>query len=96
MNSLHSASHWEADSLFTWYDNEPSLRVLIVTGAGKKAFCAGQDLIEQAKFRKDPETPVLYPFFIYLRGILCFGVGGGLVCFYVLSYRTCGCGILVH
>ena len=51
MNSLPSASHWEAEALLSWYDNEPSLRVLIITGAGKKAFCAGQDLIEQAEFR---------------------------------------------
>jgi enoyl-CoA hydratase/carnithine racemase len=58
MNSLPSASHWEADALLTWYDNEPSLRVLIITGAGKKAFCAGQDLIEQAKFRSNPDTPM--------------------------------------
>jgi len=54
MNSLPSASHWEADALLTWYDAEPSLRVLIITGAGTKAFCAGQDLIEQAAFRADP------------------------------------------
>ncbi|KAH8787750.1 enoyl-CoA hydratase-like protein [Hyaloscypha finlandica] len=58
MNSLPSASHWEADALLSWYDKEPSLRVLVITGAGKKAFCAGQDLIEQAKFRADPSTPV--------------------------------------
>ena len=51
MNSLPSASHWEADALLSWFDNEPSLRVAIITGAGKKAFCAGQDLIEQAGFR---------------------------------------------
>lgn len=57
MNSLPSASHWEADALLTWYDNEPSLRVLVITGAGKKAFCAGQDLIEQGKFRADANTP---------------------------------------
>jgi enoyl-CoA hydratase/carnithine racemase len=54
MNSLPSASHWEADALLSWYDAEPSLRVLIITGAGTKAFCAGQDLIEQAAFRADP------------------------------------------
>jgi len=47
MNSLPYASHWEADSLLNWFDNEPSLRCAIVTGAGDKAFCAGQDLIEQ-------------------------------------------------
>ncbi|KAE9371755.1 ClpP/crotonase [Stipitochalara longipes BDJ] len=55
MNSLPSASHWEADALLTWFDNEASLRVLIITGAGKKAFCAGQDLIEQAGFRGGSE-----------------------------------------
>ena len=30
----------------TWFDNEPSLRVAVVTGSGQKAFCAGSDLIE--------------------------------------------------
>ena len=47
LNSLPYASHWEADALLSWYDGEPSLRVAVVTGAGSKAFCAGQDLIEQ-------------------------------------------------
>ena len=47
MNSLPYASHWEADTLLQWFDAEPSLRVAVVTGAGPKAFCAGQDLIEQ-------------------------------------------------
>lgn len=46
MNSLPYASHWEADALINWFDNERSLRIAIVTGTGK-AFCAGQDLIEQ-------------------------------------------------
>lgn len=46
MNSLPYAAHWEADSLIQWFDAEPSLRVAVITGAGK-AFCAGQDLIEQ-------------------------------------------------
>jgi enoyl-CoA hydratase/carnithine racemase len=46
MNSLSFASQWEADSLFQWFDSEPSLRVAVVTGTGR-AFCAGQDLIEQ-------------------------------------------------
>jgi enoyl-CoA hydratase/carnithine racemase len=46
MNSIPSFGHWEADSVFKWFDNEPSLRVAIITGAGDKAFCAGQDLIE--------------------------------------------------
>lgn len=46
MNSLPYASHWEADALLQWFDSEPSLRVAVITGAGK-SFCAGQDLIEQ-------------------------------------------------
>jgi len=47
MNSLPYASHWEADALLSWFDAEPSLRCAVVTGSGDKAFCAGQDLIEQ-------------------------------------------------
>lgn len=58
MNSLPYASHWEADALLSWYDSEPSLRVAIVTGAGDKAFCAGQDLIEQRVLR-DAEAKAL-------------------------------------
>jgi enoyl-CoA hydratase/carnithine racemase len=54
MNSLPYAAQWEADTLFTWFDSEPSLRVAIVTGAGDKAFCAGQDLIEQGQIKKKP------------------------------------------
>jgi len=54
MNSLPSYAHWEAEAIFSWFDKEPSLRVAIITGAGTKAFCAGQDLIEQRKFRVSP------------------------------------------
>jgi len=54
MNSLPYASHWEAASLFDWFDAESSLRAAVVTGAGDKAFCAGQDLIEQDKIKRLP------------------------------------------
>jgi len=54
MNSLPTYSHWEASSLLSWFDAEPSLSVLIITGAGKKAFCAGQDLIEQGSLKANP------------------------------------------
>ncbi|GAB1208162.1 hypothetical protein APSETT445_006903 [Aspergillus pseudonomiae] len=47
-NSLPSDAHWEAHELLTWFDHEPSLLVAVITGAGKKAFCAGQDLQEQS------------------------------------------------
>ena len=54
MNSIPSFAHWEADAIFQWFDAEPALRVAIITGAGTKAFCAGQDLIEQKKFTSSP------------------------------------------
>jgi enoyl-CoA hydratase/carnithine racemase len=53
MNSIPSPIHWQLDSLFTWYDSEPSLRCAVITGAGEKAFCAGQDLIELGKRGKE-------------------------------------------
>ncbi|KAL2823611.1 ClpP/crotonase-like domain-containing protein, partial [Aspergillus cavernicola] len=46
-NSIPLQGHLEGDAIFTWFDHEPSLRVAVITGAGNKAFCAGQDLIEQ-------------------------------------------------
>lgn len=49
MNSIPYASHWEAHHLLSWFDNEPTLRTAIVTGSGTRAFCAGQDLIEQGR-----------------------------------------------
>ncbi|KAK6353990.1 hypothetical protein TWF730_008410 [Orbilia blumenaviensis] len=45
-NSLPFAAQWELYRIWTWYDTEPSLRCALITGAGDKAFCAGQDLIE--------------------------------------------------
>jgi len=53
-NSLPYQAHWDADAILNWFDAEPSLRVAIITGAGPTAFCAGQDLIEQAKIRASP------------------------------------------
>lgn len=57
MNSIPSLAHWEADSIFNWFDKEPELRVAIITGVGSKAFCAGQDLIEQGEFKTSPPPP---------------------------------------
>lgn len=64
MNSLPYASHWEAAALLDWFDEEPSLRVAVLTGAGDKAFCAGQDLIEQATLSRKPQPKQLmtHPF----------------------------------
>ncbi|ETN36711.1 uncharacterized protein HMPREF1541_08989 [Cyphellophora europaea CBS 101466] len=52
MNSIPFAVHWAMHALFSWFDAEPELRVAVITGKGKKAFCAGQDLIELGKRRE--------------------------------------------
>lgn len=49
MNSIPKSLHWQLDALWQWYDDHPSLRVAIITGAGTKAFCAGSDLLEIEK-----------------------------------------------
>ncbi|KAF1831809.1 carnitinyl-CoA dehydratase [Decorospora gaudefroyi] len=50
-NSIPYEGHHEMGAVFDWFDSEPSLRVAIVTGAGNKSFCAGQDLIQLGKLR---------------------------------------------
>ncbi|EPS44790.1 hypothetical protein H072_1210 [Dactylellina haptotyla CBS 200.50] len=52
-NSLPFAAQWELHRIWTWYDSEPALRCAIITGAGPKAFCAGQDLIELGSLTED-------------------------------------------
>ncbi|PGH31571.1 hypothetical protein GX50_05664 [[Emmonsia] crescens] len=47
MNSLPVDAVWEMHRVWKWFDDEPELRVGIVTGAGKKAFSAGMDLKER-------------------------------------------------
>ncbi|KAJ6155265.1 hypothetical protein N7470_005831 [Penicillium chermesinum] len=53
-NSLPSEAHWEGHNIFSWFDEEPTLLVAIVTGAGEKAFCAGQDLVNKPARAANP------------------------------------------
>jgi enoyl-CoA hydratase/carnithine racemase len=53
MNSIPFTVHWHLHRVFEWFDREPTLRVAVITGAGPKSFCAGQDLIELGQ--RDPK-----------------------------------------
>jgi crotonobetainyl-CoA hydratase len=48
MNALHSPAHFELHRVFDEFANDPEQWIAIVTGAGDKAFCAGNDLKWQA------------------------------------------------
>ncbi|KAK5322249.1 hypothetical protein LTR70_003750, partial [Exophiala xenobiotica] len=64
LNSMPTSVHHEMHNLLTWYDNEPSLRCCIVTGAGR-AFSAGADLKEWDRHnasRKSGKEGVRFPF----------------------------------
>ncbi|GIJ98654.1 hypothetical protein Aspvir_000772 [Aspergillus viridinutans] len=45
LNCINTTGHQELSSIWQWLDDEPSLRVGILTGTGR-AFCAGADLKE--------------------------------------------------
>ncbi|EPE04427.1 enoyl- hydratase [Ophiostoma piceae UAMH 11346] len=61
MNSIPMAGHTEAEAVWTWFDEEPALRVAIVTGQGRKSFCAGADLHEVNKTRGKGTAPQPMP-----------------------------------
>jgi enoyl-CoA hydratase/carnithine racemase len=48
MNALHPPSHREFDEVWSEFTNEEDLWVAIITGAGDRAFSAGNDLKYQA------------------------------------------------
>lgn len=43
-NALHGPANLELNEVFDEFDSDPGLWVAVVTGAGDKAFCAGNDL----------------------------------------------------
>src|ERR1700710_3062652 len=47
-NALHTDAHFELNRVFDDFCADPEQWVAIVTGAGDKAFCAGNDLKWQA------------------------------------------------
>lgn len=55
MNALHPMANAELSSIFDDFQSDPDLWVAIITGAGDRAFCAGNDLKFQAA--ADGERP---------------------------------------
>ncbi|SEH19227.1 acetyl-CoA C-acetyltransferase [Sphingopyxis sp. YR583] len=49
MNALYSAVHFELHEIWDAFERDPGLWVAIVTGAGERAFCSGNDLKVTAK-----------------------------------------------
>jgi crotonobetainyl-CoA hydratase len=54
LNALHSAAHHELEQVWDEFAQRDDLWVGIVTGAGARAFCAGNDLKVQAAGRRGP------------------------------------------
>lgn len=44
MNAIHSAVHFELHEIWDEFERDPDLWVGIITGAGDRAFCSGNDL----------------------------------------------------
>jgi crotonobetainyl-CoA hydratase len=48
MNAVHPPANFELEQIFNDFAGDPDLWVAIITGAGDRAFCAGNDLKYQA------------------------------------------------
>jgi len=58
MNALHAEAHEELDAVFSDFATDPEQWVAIVTGAGDRAFSAGNDLkVTAAGGRKPARRP---------------------------------------
>ncbi len=60
-NALHPMANQELSDIFDRFHQDPELWVAIVTGAGDKAFSAGNDLKYHADFRKKTGTSPVHP-----------------------------------
>ncbi|MCH9049766.1 MAG: p-hydroxycinnamoyl CoA hydratase/lyase [Proteobacteria bacterium] len=55
-NAMSPQLHYEADDALAKLETDPETKVLVLTGAGDEAFCAGQDL--RLYFRGTADDPV--------------------------------------
>lgn len=56
LNAMSTTGQWEMDSVWKWFDLEPTLSVAIITGTGR-AFSAGADLKEWSNSMADDADP---------------------------------------
>lgn len=49
MNALHSAAHFELHEIWDEFERDADLWIAIITGAGERAFCSGNDLKATAR-----------------------------------------------
>ncbi|MGB6106128.1 MAG: enoyl-CoA hydratase-related protein [Pusillimonas sp.] len=49
MNALHPPASHELEQVFNDFETDPDAWIAIITGAGERAFCAGNDLKHQAQ-----------------------------------------------
>ena len=59
-NAMTLAMWHEMGEIFGDWTNDPKIRVIIVTGAGEKCFCAGNDISEFSELRSTPEQVSKY------------------------------------
>ena len=60
-NALHIDAHFELNKVFDEFSADPEQWVAIVTGAGDKAFCAGNDLKYHAEIQKKTGKRPVHP-----------------------------------
>ncbi len=60
-NALHTDAHFELNKVFDEFCADPEQWVAIVTGAGDKAFCAGNDLKYHAEIQKKTGKRPVHP-----------------------------------
>ena len=91
-NALSSEIRHALPGALTWLKDSDDVRVVVITGAGDKAFVSGADISEFAEQRTDPEARAAYdrqfgegdrgwyaldkPIIAMIRG---FCIGGGLL-----------------
>ena len=57
MNALHIPASYELDEIWSDFQRDPEVWIAIITGAGDKAFCVGDDLKYAAEHAKEPKRP---------------------------------------